>query len=193
MKLLAGRTGQVLNLNSLSNDTGVSGTTLKGWLSILEASFIVFRLYPYFENFGKRITKSPKIYFTEIGLAAYLLGIEELKYVKRDPLIGSLFENMVVLEAIKSRLNKGLDHNLYFFRDNNNNEVDLIYKKSGQLIPIEIKSAETLSSKFYKSLFYFKNLSPSVKTGYLVYGGQLSPDSDFVKVLHFSKTFEIFK
>lgn len=193
MKLLAGRTGQVLNLNSLSNDTGVSGTTLKGWLSILEASYIVFRLYPYFENFGKRVIKSPKIYFTEIGLVTYLLDIEELQYVKRDPLLGSLFENLVVLEAIKSRLNKGLDHNLYFFRDNNNNEVDLIFKKSGRLIPIEIKSSETLNSNFYKGLLYFKNLSPRVKTGYLVYGGKLSPGSDFVKVRHFSKTFEIFK
>ena len=113
MRLLAGRVGQILNLNALAGDLGVSSTTLKEWLSVLEASHAVFRLNPYFENFGKRIIKSPKVYFTDVGLASYLLGIESPAHAARDPLIGSLFENMVVIEALKSRLNAGKEPELY--------------------------------------------------------------------------------
>jgi len=193
LKLLAGRTGQLVNLNSLSNDVGVTGTTLKGWLSILEASFIVFKLYPYYENFGKRIIKSPKIYFTEIGLVTYLLGIENINQVSRDPLIGNLFENLVVMEAVKTRLNKGLDPNLFFYRDNNKNEVDLIYKQSSNLIPIEIKSAKTLNTKFFNGVNIFKKITSKALGGYLIYSGKLSPDTNSIKVRHFTKTYEIFE
>jgi len=193
LKLLAGRTGQLVNLNSLSNDVGVTGTTLKGWLSILEASFIVFKLYPYYENFGKRIIKSPKIYFTEIGLVTYLLGIENINQVSRDPLIGNLFENLVVMEAVKTRLNKGLDPNLFFYRDNNKNEVDLIYKQSSNLIPIEIKSAKTLNKKFFNGVNIFKKITSKALGGYLIYSGKLSPDTNSIKVRHFTKTYEIFE
>ncbi len=193
LKLLAGRTGQVVNLNSLSNDVGISVTTLSGWLSILEASFIIFRLHPYFENFGKRIIKSPKLYFTEIGLVTYLLGIESIEQVTRDPLIGNLFENMVVIEALKARLNKGLDPNLFFYRDNNRNEVDLIYKRSSELIPIEIKSAKTLNKNLFSGIDYFKKISPSTREGYLIYSGDIAPDSDCIKVRNFTRTYEIFE
>jgi predicted AAA+ superfamily ATPase len=193
LKLLVGRIGQLINLNSLSNDVGISGTTLKGWLSILEASFILFKLHPYFENFGKRIIKSPKIYFTEIGLVTYLLGIEDINQVSRDPLIGNLFENLVVIEAVKARLNKGLDPNLFFYRDSNRNEVDLIYKRSSELVPIEIKSAKTLNKKFFKGINYFRNISPKAKEGYLVYAGELTPDIDSIKVRNFTNTHEIFE
>ena len=193
LKLLAGRTGQLVNLNSLSNDVGVTGTTLKGWLSILEACFIIFKLHPYYENFGKRIIKSPKIYFTEIGLVTYLLGIENINQVSRDPLIGNLFENLVVMEAVKTRLNKGLDPNLFFYRDNNKNEVDLIYKQSSNLIPIEIKSAKTLNKKFFNGLNIFKKITSKASGGYLIYSGELSPDTDSIKVRHFTKTYEIFE
>jgi predicted AAA+ superfamily ATPase len=188
LKLLAGRTGQVINFNSLSNDVGISSTTLKGWLSILEASFILFRLNPYFENFGKRIIKSPKIYFTEIGLVTYLLGIEDMSQVARDPLIGNLFENLVVIEALKARLNKGLDPNLFFFRDNNRNEVDLIYKKSRELIPIEIKSASTFNKKFLAGIHYFRKVTAKAGKGYLIYSGELTPAMDDVEVLNFTRT-----
>lgn len=193
LKLLAGRTGQLVNLNALSNDVGVSSTTLRGWLSILESSFILFRLHPYFENFGKRITKSPKIFFTEIGLVTYLLGIENVNQVSRDPLIGSLFENMVVIEAVKTRLNKGLDPNLFFYRDSNGNEVDLIYKRSRELIPVEIKSARTLNDKFFKGIKYFRKISSKAAEGYLLYAGELTPDTASVKVRHFTGTREIFE
>lgn len=185
LKLLAGRVGQVLNLNSLSNDVGVSSTTLKAWLNILEASYTVFKIYPYFENFGKRMIKSPKIYFTDVGLVSYLLGIENSSQISRDPLIGGLFENMVVLETIKCRYNQGFDHQLYFYRDNKKNEVDLIYKKQNQLIPIEIKSAMTYNKNFVKGVSYFQKLSPKATKGYVIYSGDLVFDSEDYSVLNF--------
>lgn len=193
LKLLAGRIGQIVNLTSLSNDVGVSATTLKNWLSILEASFIVFILPPYFQNFGKRLIKSPKIYFTEVGLAIYLLGIEEKTQVVRDPLIGGLFENMVIMEALKTRYNKGFDGNLYFFRDNAGNEVDLIFKKSNELIPIEIKSAKSYSKSFIKNIHYFRKTTGVGMPGYVIYDGDLTPEIDNIKIINFKDTYTIFK
>ena len=162
-RLLAGRVGQILNLSSLSNDVGVSSTTLKEWLSVLEASHTIFRLNPYFENFGKRIIKSPKIYFTDVGLASYLLGIESPALATRDPLIGNLFENMVVIEALKARLNAGKEPELYFYRDNKGNEVDLLFRQNRQLIPIEIKSAMTFKPEFAKGIARFQKTSDKGK------------------------------
>src|SRR5690606_14570810 len=147
LKLLAGRVGQVINLHSLANDIGVSSTTLSQWLSILEASFIVYRLYPYYENFGKRLLKSPKIYFLEPGLVSYLLGIKTPNDANRDPLIGGLFENMVVTDILKMRFHSGMPANLYYYRDNHGNETDLIFESGRTLVPIEIKSAMTYHDK----------------------------------------------
>ena len=191
IRLLAGRVGQILNLHSLSGDLGVSATTLTHWLSVLEASFLVFRLQPYFENFGKRLVKSPKLYFTDVGLVCYLLGIETPEQVTRDPLIGGLFENMVVLEAVKTRLNKGFDPNLFYFRDNNKNEVDLIYKKQRMLTPIEIKSAMTFNEKLLKGIAYFQRTSNQAQKGYLVYSGDLTFERDNVHVINFKDVYKI--
>jgi predicted AAA+ superfamily ATPase len=116
LTLLAGRIGQIVNYSSLSNDVGVSATTIKNWVSVLKASFIVFELPPYFENIRKRVIKSPKIYFNDVGLAAYLLGIETANQLYRDPLRGGLYENLVVLEILKSRLNRGKRPELFFYR-----------------------------------------------------------------------------
>jgi len=192
MRLLAGRIGQIVNLNSLAGDVGVSGTTLKEWLSVLEASFIVFRLPPYFENLGKRIVKSPKIYFTEVGLAAYLLGIEKKEQVTRDPLRGNLFENMVVLEALKARLNAGGDPNLFFFRDDQGHEVDLIFKHGRRLVPVEIKSAMTFNQDFVKSIEYFKKIAPESGNGAVIYAGELTPEVSGNKFVNFTNTAGIF-
>ena len=115
MKLLAGRVGQILNNSALGSDVGADAKTIRSWLSILEASFVIFKLPPYFENLGKRVIKSPKYYFTDTGLLTYLLDIESHEQVLRDPLVGSLFENLVVLEALKARSHRGLTPNLYFF------------------------------------------------------------------------------
>jgi predicted AAA+ superfamily ATPase len=122
MKLLAGRAGQLVDYANLANDVGVDAKTIKHWLSILEASFIVFKLSPYFENFGKRVIKSPKYYFSDLGLLCYLLGIETEEQLTRDPLVGNIFENLIVLEALKTRFNQGLAANLYFFRDSHGND-----------------------------------------------------------------------
>jgi len=192
MRLLAGRIGQVVNLNSLSGDVGVSSTTLKEWLSVLEASFIIFRLPPYFENFGKRSVKSPKIYFTEPGLAAYLLGIEKAEQVTRDPLRGNLFENMVIIEALKARLNAGGDPNLFFFRDDQGREVDLIFKHGRKLVPIEIKSAMTFNQDFVNSIEYFKKISPDAENGAVIYAGEMTPEIAGNKFVNFADTAAIF-
>lgn len=189
LRLLAGRVGQLLNLNSLSGDVGVSHPTLAKWLSVLEASFLVFRLPPYHRNFGKRITKSPKIYFTDPGLAAFLLGIKNPDQVERDPLAGNLFENLVVVEALKSRLHKGLPPNLYFFRDHNGNEIDLLYPDGNDATPIEIKSAMTFTQSFEKGIAYFHKIANSAKKGRIIYSGDFEFSSDQYDVVNFKNAF----
>lgn len=192
IRLLAGRIAQPLNLSRLSGEVGVSGTTLKDWFSLLEASFIIFRLTPYYRNFGKRIVKSPKIYFTEPGLAAWLLGIESAKEAARDPLHGNLFENMVVVEAWKSRLNAGKEPRLYFWQDSNRNEVDLIYEKQRRLVPIEIKSAMTWHRDFAANVSKFQRSIPDAEDGYVIYAGDLFPEGEHFTALGYTSTSKIF-
>jgi predicted AAA+ superfamily ATPase len=187
MRLLAGRIGQPLNLSVLSNDVGVSGTTLKQWLSILEASFVVFRLPPYYRNFGKRLVKSPKIYFTEPGLACWLLGIESAAEAARDPLHGHLFENLVVVEAFKTRLNAGREPRLYFWQDSHRNEVDLVFEQQRKLVPIEIKSAMTWNRDLAANVLKFQRSIPDAKAGYVIYAGDLLPKTEHYAVRHFSE------
>ncbi len=190
LHLLAGRVGQVVNLNSLANDTGVSAKTISNWLSVLEASYIIFRLTPFYENVGKRLIKSPKLYFIETGLASYLLGIEEEKLITRDPLMGSLFENMIIIEALKHRLNQGMNPNLFFYRDSNQNEVDLIVKKGRNLYPVEIKASMTWHTGFTKNIHQFHEFTNSKNKGCVVYGGELQfTSNDGVSV----KGFENFR
>ena len=188
LRLLAGRVGQPVNLSALAGDVGVSATTLKQWLSILEASFIIFRLPPYYRNFGKRLVKSPKIYFTEPGLACWLLGIESPSEAARDPLHGNLFENMVVAEAFKARLNAGLEPRLYFWQDSHHNEVDLVFERHRGLIPIEIKSAMTWHRDLAANLLRFQRGVPEAKAGFVIYAGDLFPESESYAVRHFKDT-----
>ena len=185
MKLLAGRVGQVINYESLANDTGVDAKTIKNWLSVLEASFVIYKLSPYFKNFGKRAIKSPKYYFTEVGLLVFLLGIQKPEQILRDPLTGSIFENLVVIECLKARLNKGCLPELYFFRDNNANEIDLIYKDGRNLQCFEIKSASTYNSSMLKNIERMKALDNSVKRAYLIYNGKGQKLSPSAKLLNF--------
>ena len=158
--LLAGRTGQLLNYSSLANDVGVSDATIRNWISILKASYILYELPPYFENIGKRLIKAPKIYFTDTGLATFLLGIHDADQASRDPLRGSLYENLILMEIIKGACNKGIRPELYFFRDSNGNEVDVLLREQGMLYPMEIKSAATFSTHFVKGLMRFRALNP---------------------------------
>jgi len=184
MKLLAGRVGQLVNLQSLGNDVGVDGKTIGEWLSVLEASFIVFRLPPYFENFGKRAIKTSKIYFTEPGLLAWLLGLRDSAQVRRDPLIGSLFENLVVVEALKARANRGEAPDLHFFRDHRGLELDLLFRREGSLVGMEIKSAATLHARFKQGLIRFDaNVAPLAAKA-VVHDGARRQWSDGVTALN---------
>lgn len=172
IRLCAGRAGQILNINSLCNDLGVTHNTVKHWLSILEASFIIFRLPPYYENFGKRIIKSSKLYFYDVGLASFLLGIENINQLSRDPLRGNLFENMVVIEMLKWRFNQARLSQLFYFRDSYGREIDVIHKAGNKLIPVEIKSSQTFNKQFFKNINYFRSLaSDKCEQGYVVYSG----------------------
>ncbi len=188
IKLLAGRVGQLINYQSLSNDTGVDGKTIKHWLSILEASFIIFKLPPYFENFGKRVIKSPKYYFSDTGLLTYLLDIERSEQITRDPLVGNLFENLVVLETLKTRYNRGLNSNLYFFRDSHGSEIDMIYKSGRLLTGVEIKSASTWNKGFKKSLLSFSENVTPLDNSYVIFSGEAMSFSDGVKAISYKDT-----
>ncbi|MEA3332016.1 MAG: ATP-binding protein [Pseudomonadota bacterium] len=173
LKLCAGRSGQLLNFSSLGNDCGVSHNTISHWISMLEASFIIKLLQPYHNNFRKRLIKSPKLYFLDVGLATFLLGIQDKQQLSTHPLRGQLFETLVVTEFLKHRFNLGKTDNLYFFRDSKGNEVDIIMEYGNQLLPIEIKSGITITADFFKGLNYFRKLADSrVENAWLIYGGQ---------------------
>ena len=171
VRLCAGRTGQLLNLSSLGSDSGVSRATVRDWLSALEASYIIFQLAPYHANIRKRLVRSPKLYFYDVGLASYLLGIQSAEQVATHPLRGHLFENAVVVEAMKHRFNRGRRANLSFFRDSNNLECDLLYETGYGLGAIEIKSGATISSSYFRSLNRVADLIPEVNAKAVVYGG----------------------
>jgi len=183
LKLCASRTGQILNLLSLANDCGINHNTAKSWLNVLEASYVIFLVRPHYKNFRKRLVKSPKLYFIDTGLAAYLLDIENSIQLVNHPLKGALFETFVVTEILKLRLNAGKRSNLYYFRDNVGNEVDLILDYGNEVIPIEIKLGKTVVSDFLKGLRYYYKLNSNSKKGYLIYGGaqnQSRSDVDIV-------------
>jgi len=182
LKLCAGRVGQVLNLQSLGNDVGVSHSTARIWVTLLEASYIIFILQPWHANISKRLIKSPKLYFYDVGLAAFLLGLENEAQVSRDPLRGNLFENIVIIEALKQRFNRGLRSNLFFYRESNGNEVDLVAETGRELLAVEIKSGATVNPDFFKGLLLFKKAvgSSYIIKGGIIYGGsETQQRSDF--------------
>ena len=193
MKLLAGRAGQLIDYSSLANDVGVSAKTIKHWLSVLEASYIIYKLAPYFENFGKRVIKSPKYYFIDTGLLTFLLGIENAKQVSRDPLIGQMFENLVVIEALKTRANQGKLANLYFYRDSNGNEADLLFQNGRELTAVEIKSSATYKTALLKGLNKVVALSNTITQSYLVYAGEFMSFSGKTTALNFTQVQKIFE
>lgn len=192
LKLLAGRVGQLMDYSSLANDVGVDSKTIRNWISILEASFILFKLPPYFENFGKRVIKSPKYYFTEPGLLSFLLGIRKPEQIPRDPLVGAIFENLVMVEVLKTLYNAGRPADLYFFRDSKGNEVDLLCGSGRELTAAEIKSASTFSHDQLKGLHRFEILCPYVSQKILLYSGNAYDLSDHTAVRHFSEIHRLF-
>ena len=158
IRLCAGRIGTEFNAQSLSNEIGVSYHTINDWLSVLEASYVIFRLPPFFENIGKRLIKTPKIYFCDTGLVCFLLGIETPEQLTTHPLRGAIFENYVMLEFLKNRYNAGKSNNLFFYRDKSQREIDIVQQFGYQYRAYEIKSATAFHSDFFNNLKYLKNL-----------------------------------
>ena len=172
VKLCAGRIGQILNLSSLGNDCGITHNTAKAWASILEASYVIFLLKPYYKNFNKRLIKMPKLYFYDTGLACSLLGIQNKTQLNSHYLRGGLFESFVMAEIIKRKFNKGQEHNCYYWRDKTGNEIDCIAEVSGRLLKIEIKSAKTIAEDFFTGFNYWNRVAGETgRDSYLIYNG----------------------
>jgi predicted AAA+ superfamily ATPase len=175
VKLCAGRTAQALNVSALGSDCGISHNTARGWLSVLEASYLIHLARPHHRNFRKRLVKAPKLYFTDVGLAAYLLDITHERELASHPLRGALFETFVASEILKHRLNRGRAGRLYYFRDNSGHEVDLILDEGRRVIPVESQVGQTVVGDSLRGLAYYAKLSPvSGRQGRLIYGGRES-------------------
>ena len=189
LKMCAARSGQILNLSSLGDDCGITHNTAKSWLSILEAGYIVYLLKPHFNNFNKRLIKSPKLYFYDVGLLTYLLGISSPEVLITHASRGHIFETWVITELLKGRMNRGVQENIYFWRDNSGHEIDCIIDQGNFLLPLEIKSGKTVSKDFFKGLNYWSKLSktPGNKM-YVVYAGSMDQSRNEGNVLGW-KTF----
>ena len=186
LRVLAGRVGQLVNCQSIANDIGVSMPTVKSWISILEACFIITVLPCYYRNFGKRFVKAPKIYFTDVGLLTHLLGIREQAQIVRDPLFGAIFENMVVMEAFKAKLNRGLPPDLYFIRDRSGTEVDLVAEQGRKLHLFEIKASASYSADFTKNMDRLSNGIGAVASQSVIYSGRDLPNGKSAGYFNFA-------
>lgn len=185
LRLCAGRTGQLLNISALATETGISHTTARSWMSVLEASDIIFLLPPYHRNFGKRLVKSPKLYFVDVGLACWLLGLRSATMITTHPLRGALFETLIASEFLKARYNQGLPADLYFWRDNNGLETDLIFEKGNSLQSIEIKSGQTITSDMIRAGKKSASMIPGAEAlmPCLIYGGEESYERSGLQVI----------
>jgi predicted AAA+ superfamily ATPase len=179
--LIAGRTGQLFNQNNISNELGIDNKTVVSWLSVLEASFIAFRLPTFYQNFNKRVLKTPKIYFYDTGVLCRLLGITKPSDLNLHFARGQVFENLIITEIIKKELNQGIKPACYFWRDSNHNEVDLLQEKDGKLHAIEIKASETFHTDFLKGLKIFQKVAPHAESK-LIYAGQMVHQRDGIQV-----------
>jgi len=171
LQMCAARTGQMLNLSSLANDCGISHNTAKSWISVLEASYIVFLISPHFNNYNKRLVKSPKLYFYDTGLVCLLTNIQKAEQITTHSMRGALFETLVASELIKERFNQGRLSNLYFWRDSQNHEVDFILEEGEKLIPVEVKSGQTITNDYFSGIQYWESLSQQKGNGKLIYAG----------------------
>lgn len=193
LRLCAGRIGSLFNASELSGEVGVSVNTIRSWLSVLQASYIIILLPPFYENMRKRLTKTPKLYFCDTGLACNLLGIETEQQLARDRMRGYLFENFIIMEAVKSRYNKGKESNLFFYRDSNGVEVDLLLKHGSDYSSIEIKSAKTYHPEFEKSIRSINNLMGSrISDKTILYTGEFENDTADIKLLNYKNINRIF-
>ena len=194
LRLCAGRSGQLLNLSALANDCGITHNTAKSWISTLEASYVMFLLRPHHSNFRKRLVKTPKLYFYDTGLLCWLLGIQEAPQLVTHPLRGSIFENFVISELTKARLNRLLNAGFYFWRDSNGNEIDLIIDHGGSLMPVEIKSGQTVNRDFFSGLERWMALAnDQARLPTLVYGGKENMTRQGTRVLTWRNLHDVIK
>jgi uncharacterized protein len=171
IQLCAGRTGQILNLSSLGNDCGIDHKTARAWISILEATYIIFLLYPYYKNYGKRLIKAPKLYFIDTGIACSLLNIRSPEVVFEHYMRGQLIESFIISDLFKQYYNLNRRPSLYFWRDHQGNEIDCILEEALYTIPIEIKAGKTVASDFFKGFTYWKNTTKSFSRNFVIYAG----------------------
>lgn len=184
LRMCAARNGQLLNLTSLGNDCGISHVTARSWLSVLEAGYVLHLLQPHHVNFGKRLVKAPKLYFYDTGLAAYLQGIRDPAQLSIHPARGALFEAFVIGELLKHRYNHGLPSNLYFWRNNVGDEVDVLVEEAGALQPVEIKSGQTLVADHLSGIKKWLGIAgPAAVSPRMVYGGDETLTRSGIKVL----------
>lgn len=189
LRMCAARTGQLLNLSALAADCGITHNTAQSWLSVLEASYIIVLLRPHHRNFGKRLVKSPKLYFTDTGLAAWLLNVQSPDHLAVHPLRGGLFESLIVGELLKSRFNRGLASNLFFWRNNLGDEIDVLLDQGTRLVPVEIKSGETVHSDIFKGLLKWRKFTgDSGSPAHVVYGGDEALSSRGVDITPWRET-----
>lgn len=194
VRLCAGRTGQLLNLSSLATECGITHNTAKAWISVLEASYLVFLLRPHSVNFNKRLVKMPKLYFYDVGLASWLLGIRTTEQIITHPLRGNLVETFIISELIKSKLNRGEKPSFFFWRDSNGNEVDLIVEQGINLMPIEIKSGRTLTHESFAGLEKWRALAgKKAVVPALIYGGDESYTQKGIKVVGWKECGQLLK
>lgn len=186
LRLCAARIGSIFNASELAGEVGVASNTINAWVSVLEASYIIMRLQPWSENSRKRLTKSPKLYFCDTGLACHLLDIESPEQLSRDKMRGHLFENLIVMEALKQRYNKGKESNIFFFRDAKGNEIDLLIREAGELKAIEIKSSQTYAPSFEDVLKKTGSLlTTPVSKRAVVYAGNMENAAADIALLNY--------
>lgn len=192
LKLCAGRTGQLLNIASLANEAGISQVTAKSWLSILQASYIIFLLQPHHNNLNKRLVKSPKLYFYDTALACALMGITQELQLRTNFMYGALFESYIIADLIKNSFNAGKRPSVYFWRDSHGHEIDVVIERGQELIPLEIKGGQTIVNDFFKGLDWWNEQAESdPEKGYLIYGGTETHQRSKGRVISWQDTNDI--
>ena len=186
LRLLAARTGHILNYSEIARSLGISVPTIKRWISVLEASYVIFLIPPFLNNYGKRIIKSPKIYFYDIGLVNFLIGIENISMVINGPMSGAIFETSIISDLVKQRYAQGIKPDFYYWRSQSGVEIDLIIPSNGKYFPIEIKMSSTIKPAFYRHLKYWRSFEGNQDTtGYLISNcNQSLPLPSYIRNIH---------
>jgi len=193
LKLLAGRAGQILNIKVIADDVGISPKTVESWLSVLETSYVIYRLQPFYQNYNKRVIKHSKLFFYDVGLVCYLLGIKKPEELESYYQFGNLFENFVISDLLKYNYNRGEIVSFYFWKDNHNNEIDLLIESGNNIKVMEIKSAQTFRREFLKNVTKFSKLENRKKVkAFLVYSGDENFEYQTNKILSWKSAVEVY-